>query len=245
MVFLTWFLGVSRGDTWLFLSDLVEVWDVGCSCRETLVSHGRSDLLPHVFDSAVSVGVVFDLTGSSFASVCWSSCCSDWWLAFQQGPSVLLLLLGARAASVVTVFARATVGFVLGLRIRVGVSRRLREPMCGVAFTVVNSGEVLPEFFSVGSGGGLFRACFFQLLCYLRVEFVFLIVFRVFRLRSWDFVCPQDRKVGFISRTLRALPDGGLRLVMRVSFPYFSLVARGGGAGMAFGVMSRTVETFV
>ncbi|MQL72181.1 hypothetical protein Taro_004502, partial [Colocasia esculenta] len=54
-------------------------------------------------------------------------------LAFQQGLSVscrrvLLLLLGARAASVVAVFAQAAVGFVLGLRIRVGVSRRLREP---------------------------------------------------------------------------------------------------------------------
>ncbi|MQM01281.1 hypothetical protein Taro_034034 [Colocasia esculenta] len=112
-------------------------------------------------------------------------------------------------------FARAAVGFVLGLRICVGVSRSLREPTCGVVFTgaglwsakpvegvlallaapfslgcvlvgcplvvgmlvccvaplvercdtwlwllsalcwlVVNSGEVLPEFFSVGSGGG-------------------------------------------------------------------------------------------
>ncbi|MQL99720.1 hypothetical protein Taro_032446 [Colocasia esculenta] len=77
-------------------------------------------------------------------------------------------------------FARAAVEFVVGLRVRVGVSRRLREPTCGVAFTgaglwsaeplvercdtylwllsalcwlVVNSGEVLPEFFSVGSSG--------------------------------------------------------------------------------------------
>ncbi|MQM02140.1 hypothetical protein Taro_034906 [Colocasia esculenta] len=101
----------------------------------------------------------------------------------------LLLLLGARAASVVAVFARAVVGFVLGLNVCVGVSRRLSEPACGVAFTsagllpvdpvegcvlvgcvlalcacaplgtvlyslVVNSGVVLPEFFSVGSGGG-------------------------------------------------------------------------------------------
>ncbi|MQM10823.1 hypothetical protein Taro_043721 [Colocasia esculenta] len=56
------------------------------------------------------------------------------------GPSVsyrrvLLLLLGARATSVVDVFARSAVGFVFGLRVRVGVSRRLREPACGVAFT--------------------------------------------------------------------------------------------------------------
>ncbi|MQL89392.1 hypothetical protein Taro_021960 [Colocasia esculenta] len=41
-MFLTWLLGVSRGDTWLFLPDLVEVWDVECSCCETLVSRGRS-----------------------------------------------------------------------------------------------------------------------------------------------------------------------------------------------------------
>ncbi|MQM12936.1 hypothetical protein Taro_045858 [Colocasia esculenta] len=101
-------------------------------------------------------------------------------------------------------FARAAVGFVFGLHVRVGVSRRLREPTCGVTFTgagllpvdpggggcllaslielsrclvcrvaplvercdtclwllpalcwlVVNSGEVLSEFFSVGSSGG-------------------------------------------------------------------------------------------
>ncbi|MQL82655.1 hypothetical protein Taro_015135 [Colocasia esculenta] len=35
----------------------------------------------------------------------------------------------------VAVFARAAVGFVLGLRVCVGVSRKLREPACGVAFT--------------------------------------------------------------------------------------------------------------
>ncbi|MQM22210.1 hypothetical protein Taro_055259, partial [Colocasia esculenta] len=96
-------------------------------------------------------------------------------------------------------FDRATVEFVVGLRVRVGVSRRLREPTCVVAFTgvglwstepvevgvfarskkmlvcrvaplvehcytclwllsalcwlVVNSGELLSELFSVGSGG--------------------------------------------------------------------------------------------
>ncbi|MQL70419.1 hypothetical protein Taro_002743 [Colocasia esculenta] len=70
--------------------------------------------------------------------------------------SVLLLLLGARAASVVAVFALAVVGFVLGLRVRLGVSRMLREPACGVAFTDAGMfpvDPVLPEFFSVGSGG--------------------------------------------------------------------------------------------
>ncbi|MQL68759.1 hypothetical protein Taro_001070, partial [Colocasia esculenta] len=66
--------------------------------------------------------------------------CVPRWLAFQQGPSVsyrrvLLLLLGARMTSVVIWFARAAVGFIIGLLICVGVSRRLREPTCGVAFT--------------------------------------------------------------------------------------------------------------
>ncbi|MQM00255.1 hypothetical protein Taro_032988 [Colocasia esculenta] len=62
------------------------------------------------------------------------------WLAFHPGPGVscrrvLLLLLGAHAVSMVSIFARAVVGFILNLRIRVGVSQRLREPSCGVAFT--------------------------------------------------------------------------------------------------------------
>ncbi|MQL88605.1 hypothetical protein Taro_021169 [Colocasia esculenta] len=62
------------------------------------------------------------------------------WLAFQQGPGVscrrvLLLLLGARAVSVVAIFTRAVVGFFLGLHVWVVVSRRLRKPACGVAFT--------------------------------------------------------------------------------------------------------------
>ncbi|MQL92012.1 hypothetical protein Taro_024626 [Colocasia esculenta] len=45
---LTWLLGVSRGDTWLFLPDLVEVCVEGC-CHI-------------VFDSAGSTGVVFGPT---------------------------------------------------------------------------------------------------------------------------------------------------------------------------------------
>ncbi|MQL82299.1 hypothetical protein Taro_014770 [Colocasia esculenta] len=82
----------------------------------------------------------------------------------------------------------------------------------------VNSGKVFLEFFSVGSGGELFAvvlwgflellvvvlvrfalrtvlACFCQFLCYLRVE---------------DFVCPHGREVYFVSRALRAVPDGSL-----------------------------------
>ncbi|MQM03318.1 hypothetical protein Taro_036097 [Colocasia esculenta] len=83
-------------------------------------------LLPHVFDSAGSAGVVFGLTQvvakSSFTSalleflLLWlarpvgggTTFGGPWrgsgrWLAFQQGLSVLLLLLGESAASVVVV----------------------------------------------------------------------------------------------------------------------------------------------
>ncbi|MQL94107.1 hypothetical protein Taro_026759 [Colocasia esculenta] len=64
----------------------------------------------------------------------------DRWLAFQQGPSVScrrvsLLLLGARAASMVASSLVLRLDFFFGLRVRVGVLRRLREPTCGVAFT--------------------------------------------------------------------------------------------------------------
>ncbi|MQM23951.1 hypothetical protein Taro_057020, partial [Colocasia esculenta] len=88
-------------------------------------------------------------------------------------------------------FARAVVGFVVSLHVRVGVSRRLREPTCSVAFTGAElwSAElvegvlalfaipflwvdifarakqmlcVLPEFFSVGSSRGLFVVVLFE-----------------------------------------------------------------------------------
>ncbi|MQM22731.1 hypothetical protein Taro_055788, partial [Colocasia esculenta] len=108
-------------------------------------------------------------------------------------------------------------------------------------------------------------------LCYLR--FVFLIIFRVSRLRWWDFVCPQDREVGLVSRALWALPDGGLVSAMGVwlavslvgvlasrrSFlfrvrerpvvcllPLLSMGCLGWWCfHMAFGAMSRIVATFV
>ncbi|MQL90585.1 hypothetical protein Taro_023193 [Colocasia esculenta] len=109
-----------------------------------------------VFDSAGSAGVVFGPTLVVGRVITLFRC-------FGLGVSckrVLLLLLGACAASVVAVFARAAVGFILGLHVRVVVSRRLREPTCGVAFISAGlwSAElvegVLPEFVSVGSGGG-------------------------------------------------------------------------------------------
>ncbi|MQM18689.1 hypothetical protein Taro_051684 [Colocasia esculenta] len=75
-LFLTWLLGVSRGDTWLFLPNLVEVRDVG-ACVMRLWSHMvapvfrellcLSGCVPRccfriVFDSVGSAGVVFGLT---------------------------------------------------------------------------------------------------------------------------------------------------------------------------------------
>ncbi|MQL73435.1 hypothetical protein Taro_005784 [Colocasia esculenta] len=142
-------------------------------------------------------------------------------------------------------FARATIGFVVGLRVRVGVSRRLREPTCGVAFTGA-------ELWSAEPVEGV--------LALLAIPFLWVylgdagqgvvpltVCLAMFsRLRWWDFVCPQGRKVGFVSRALRALPYDGLkRLVVKVSFLCFPLVARGGGAGMAFDALSHTVVTFV
>ncbi|MQL95220.1 hypothetical protein Taro_027881 [Colocasia esculenta] len=76
-----WLLGVSRGDTWLFLPDLVEVWDVG-ACVVRLWSHMVAPVFRELLclggcmprcacrgvcfrimlDSAGSVGVVFGLT---------------------------------------------------------------------------------------------------------------------------------------------------------------------------------------
>ncbi|MQL67914.1 hypothetical protein Taro_000161 [Colocasia esculenta] len=44
----------------------------------------------------------------------------------------------------VDIFAHSAVGFILGLRVHVGVSRRLREPACGVAFTVAGLLSVDP-----------------------------------------------------------------------------------------------------
>ncbi|MQL95427.1 hypothetical protein Taro_028094, partial [Colocasia esculenta] len=126
-MFLTWLLGVSYGDTWLFLPYLMEVRDVG-ACVMRLWSHVVAPVfrellclggcVPRVastlcltplssFTSAV-VGVPASLAGlwirgwrrnlrESLAGVQ-----EVGWLAFSRGPSVsyrsvLLLLLGGRA----------------------------------------------------------------------------------------------------------------------------------------------------
>ncbi|MQL75130.1 hypothetical protein Taro_007493 [Colocasia esculenta] len=113
MVFLTWLLGVSRGDTWLFLLDLVEVRDVASFPEGPSVSCRR------VFAAAAE------------CACCERGCC----------------------------FARAVVGFVFGLRVRVGVSRGLSEPTCGVAFTSVGLLPVDPV------EGCVLVGCVFGLVC--------------------------------------------------------------------------------
>ncbi|MQM01307.1 hypothetical protein Taro_034063 [Colocasia esculenta] len=198
-------------------------------------------------------------------------------------------------------FPRPAVGFVLGLRVCVGVSRRLREPACGVAFTGAGlwSAElVLPKAalcvllvaaLSVEMSCHCCRldcpCCSLLGCCRSRCgasdhvscrgacQFVFLIIFRVSRLRWWDFVCPQDQEVGFVSCALWALPDSGLVSAMGVwlAVPLVGVLAsrRGflfrvrespvvcllpllsvGCSGwwcfhMEFGAMSHTVATFV
>ncbi|MQL93004.1 hypothetical protein Taro_025630 [Colocasia esculenta] len=97
------------------------------------------------------------------------SCRVDFrWLAFQQGPSVnrrraLLLLLGAHAASVVASSLMLCLGFILGLRVRIGL--RYATVVLAIAFW-----WVFPERRLGGSGGGAPRTslcCFRWILCSL------------------------------------------------------------------------------
>ncbi|MQL97514.1 hypothetical protein Taro_030210 [Colocasia esculenta] len=65
-VLLAWLLGVSHGDTWLFLPDLVDVWDVG-ACVVRLWSHVvapgcAKGCFRIVFDSAGSAGIMLGPT---------------------------------------------------------------------------------------------------------------------------------------------------------------------------------------
>ncbi|MQL81476.1 hypothetical protein Taro_013938, partial [Colocasia esculenta] len=147
---LTWLLGVSRGDTWLFLLDLVEVRDVG-SCVVRLWSHVvapvfrellclggcvlRVVLLPLLLeflllwlirrwrrDLRASLAGVWEVVSFPIGSEC----------ELQESVAAVA---GCACCERGCWFTRAAFGFVLGLRVHVGVSQRLREPACGVAFT--------------------------------------------------------------------------------------------------------------
>ncbi|MQL99006.1 hypothetical protein Taro_031724 [Colocasia esculenta] len=144
-----------------------------------------------VFDSAGSVGVMFGLTlvvGRGITLFCCFFLLLWLVASFPTGfkcelQESVAAVAGCACCECGCWFAHATVEFVASVHIRVGVSRRLREPTCGVAFTnaglyfvcraaslaercntclwllsalcwlIVNFGEVLPEFFSVGSSG--------------------------------------------------------------------------------------------
>ncbi|MQM11887.1 hypothetical protein Taro_044798 [Colocasia esculenta] len=174
--FYLWALNLAE----LFLPDLVEVCDVG-SCVMRLWSHvvarrvHAESCFRFMFDSAGSAGVVFDPTLVVGRGITLFRCFVVLCSRSVGGGATFGVPGGVREESVAAIagsacyecgcwFTSATVGFIIGLRIHVGVSRRLRDPTCGVAFTsagllsvepveVVNSGEVLLEFFYVGSGG--------------------------------------------------------------------------------------------
>ncbi|MQM14126.1 hypothetical protein Taro_047056 [Colocasia esculenta] len=147
---LMWLLGVSRGDTLLFLPNFMEVRDVG-ACVVRLWSHVVAPVFHEllclggcvprycfriVFDSTGSVGVMFGSTlvvGHGVYSVPLVA-------SFLVGPGCELqksvaAVAGCACCERGCCFARAAVGFILGLRICMGVPRRLKEPTCGVAFT--------------------------------------------------------------------------------------------------------------
>ncbi|MQM14160.1 hypothetical protein Taro_047090, partial [Colocasia esculenta] len=243
---LTWLLGVSRGDTWLFLPDLVEV-------------HTKFLLL---------------------------------WLvaSFEAGSECELqecvaAVVGCACYERDCYFARATVGFVLGLHVRVGVSRRLREPTRGVAFTgagllpvdpsvlllelsrcfvcrvaplvercdtclwllsglcwlVVNSSEVLSEFFSVGSGESASLGCpvFWcsfpeSLAVVLNGALVVLVE-----------VLPEPVVLLPLAAVFSLLAVSFGRGMLCAFFLYFSWLLEWWCSAMAIGAVLRTMVTFV
>ncbi|MQL96729.1 hypothetical protein Taro_029407 [Colocasia esculenta] len=173
-------------------------------------------------------------------------------------------------------FARAAIGFVFGLRVCMGVFRRLRKPTCGVAFT--SAGLWTAELVE---GVLALLAVPFLLGCVLVgcPLIVGVCVWPCVLVHRWALCSAQSSSLLKLSRCLCAvlhrwlsavtpvcgccrLCAGSLRtlvrcsrsssllvlverFVVRVSFPCFSLVAQGGGAGATVGVVSRTVVTFV
>ncbi|MQL81084.1 hypothetical protein Taro_013534, partial [Colocasia esculenta] len=278
----------SCGDTWLFLPNLVKVRDVG-ACVVRLWSHVVAPVFRELLVSAGVYRVPAALAGlrirgggvtfggpwrgfgrssrySGIRAQGSNEICNELitMAVPKKGSGCELQESVAAVAGCACFrrgccFARAAFGFVFGLRIRVGVSRRLREPTCGVAFTGAGLCEVLPRFFSSDSGGKLFVVvlvsvvwlvaialpsrlrCIAWLLCVLEMfsrtvgccfdegfsqdcsglVSVGYCATSGLRLRSGD-VFPErllalwDREVGFVSRTLWALPDGGLVSAMSV-----------------------------
>ncbi|MQL71446.1 hypothetical protein Taro_003765 [Colocasia esculenta] len=203
-----------------------------CSCCSGAVGAGlASSGLPCVEDACEPVQVRCSWSSSAHLSVCVSrrlrepACC----VAFTdagllpvepvEGSECVAATVGGACCERGCCFARVAVGFVLGLHVRVGVSRRLREPTCGVAFTgaglwstepVEGVLALLAAPFSLGSSSLLVLVeVRLPQNCVMLVSGCCGVALWV----EWDFVCPQDREVGFVSRALWALPDGGLLCV--------------------------------
>ncbi|MQM00051.1 hypothetical protein Taro_032780 [Colocasia esculenta] len=191
-----WLLGVSRGDTWLFLPDLVEVWDVG-ACVVRLWSHVVAPVASFPAGSECELQEsVSAIAGCACRErgCCFRSCCS--WFHLRPARSCGCVAKAERAYDC-CLWIRAEVDALLDVPLVVGVCVVLAvclalcacAPLCAVlcsvdifarakqmlvcrvallvehcdtclwllpalCWLVVNSGEVFPEFFFVGSGGG-------------------------------------------------------------------------------------------
>ncbi|MQM07306.1 hypothetical protein Taro_040145 [Colocasia esculenta] len=104
-------------------------------------------------------------------------------VSFPAGSECVAAAAGGACCEHGWYFVRAAVGFVLGLCVRVGVSRRLREPTCGVAFT----------------GAGLWSA---EPLC----------VWPCVPVRRWALCSPQSASLLKLSRCFFANVSGCLAL---------------------------------
>ncbi|MQL67740.1 hypothetical protein Taro_000015 [Colocasia esculenta] len=203
MVFLTCLLGVSRADTWLFLPDLVEVRDVG-ACVVRLWSH----VVAPVFHELLCLAGVC----RGFAS---ALCCFGPTPVAGHGITVVASAFVHSAGSAGVVFGLTRVeveAFLALLLCRVVLlpllleflllwlvvsfptrfECELQESVAAVAgcaccergcwFARAAFGFVLSLHIRVG----LFRACFYRLWCYLRVELGHVLV-RFSQDGSWRF----------------------------------------------------------
>ncbi|MQL83567.1 hypothetical protein Taro_016070, partial [Colocasia esculenta] len=266
-VLLTWLLGVSRGDTWLFLPDLVEVRDVG-ACVVRLWSHVVAPVFrigyPYVaLFARLTPPTLFRSSryapyGLHLSFYLWVAARPSGSLAgvrevasFPVGSECELQESAAAVAGCacferVGIFARDKHMLVCHVALLVESCNTCLWLLPALCWLVVNSSEVLPEFFSIGSGGGLFRAYFASCCATSGLRLRSGDVFPEWLLALWVEVLPKlpcGREVGFVSRALWVLPDGSLVSAMGV----WLIVppVGGGGAGVAAGAVFRTVATFV
>ncbi|MQL91596.1 hypothetical protein Taro_024212, partial [Colocasia esculenta] len=132
------FLVAIRGGTavWLLLLNHVEVWDIG-ACVVRLWSHVVTPVFLVVLLPLVGVLAALAGNGLVIPTEPCSRVLPPYSLqvaSFPAGSECVAAIAGGLCYERRCCFDRATVGFVIGLHIRVGASRRLREPTCGVGF---------------------------------------------------------------------------------------------------------------